>query len=123
MLMIRRGSPTFPPIHLRLDYRPLILHRRPHPTHTIYGKRNRRDRSHHLQLCHRLSIVHFWRIQDLFHVSLSWHCPGDEAGADGLSGATGGVGGYLYGATSTMFVGGLAAAAAFLLVKVLDVRE
>lgn len=48
----------------------------------------------------------------------------EEDSADFInSGATGGVGGYLYGATSTMFVGGLAAAAAFLLVKVLDVRE
>ena len=37
-----------------------------------------------------------------------------------LSGATGGVGGYVYGATSTLFVGGIAAAAAFGLVKVLD---
>jgi VIT1/CCC1 family predicted Fe2+/Mn2+ transporter len=36
------------------------------------------------------------------------------------SGATGGVGGYVYGATSTLFVGGIAAAAAFGLVKVLD---
>ena len=37
-----------------------------------------------------------------------------------ISGATGGVGGYVYGATSTLFVGGIAAAAAFGLVKVLD---
>ena len=38
-------------------------------------------------------------------------------------GATGGWGGYLYGATSTMIVGGLAAGAAFGLVKVLGVKE
>lgn len=37
-----------------------------------------------------------------------------------LSGAEGGFTGYLYGATSTLFVGGIAAAAAFGLVKVLD---
>lgn len=37
-----------------------------------------------------------------------------------FTGATGGYGGYLYGATSTLFVGGIAAAAAFGLVKVLD---
>jgi hypothetical protein len=39
------------------------------------------------------------------------------------SGAEGGVGGYIYGATSTMIVGGLAAGAAFGLVKVLGVKE
>ncbi|ORX35687.1 VIT family-domain-containing protein [Kockovaella imperatae] len=40
-----------------------------------------------------------------------------------FTGATGGFGGYLYGATSTMIVGGLAAGAAFGLVKVLGVKE
>ncbi|EIW70564.1 membrane fraction protein [Tremella mesenterica] len=39
-----------------------------------------------------------------------------------FTGAEGGYGGYLYGATSTMLVGGVAAAAAFGLVKVLDVQ-
>jgi hypothetical protein len=41
----------------------------------------------------------------------------------GTSGATGGAGGYLYGAVSTMIVGGLAAGAAFGLVKALGVEE
>lgn len=41
----------------------------------------------------------------------------------GISGATGGAGGYLYGAVSTMIVGGLAAGAAFGLVKALGVEE
>ena len=40
-----------------------------------------------------------------------------------FTGATGGIGGYLYGATSTMVVGGVAAAAAFGLVKALGVKE
>ena len=39
------------------------------------------------------------------------------------SGATGGWSGYLYGASSTMVVGGLAAGAAFGLVKALGVKE
>ena len=39
------------------------------------------------------------------------------------SGAEGGALGYLYGATSTMIVGGLAAGAAFGLVKLLGVKE
>lgn len=39
------------------------------------------------------------------------------------SGATGGVYGYVYGATSTTLVGGLAAGAAFGLVKALGVQE
>jgi hypothetical protein len=38
-------------------------------------------------------------------------------------GARGGVGGYVYGAVSTAVVGGLAAAAAFGLVKAMHVRE
>ncbi|WWC70010.1 uncharacterized protein I206_103954 [Kwoniella pini CBS 10737] len=40
-----------------------------------------------------------------------------------FTGATGGWGGYAYGAISTMIVGGLAAGAAFGLVKVLGVQE
>lgn len=39
-----------------------------------------------------------------------------------FTGATGGVGGYLYGAISTMMVGGLAAGAAFGLVRLLEVE-
>ncbi|ORY26178.1 VIT family-domain-containing protein [Naematelia encephala] len=40
-----------------------------------------------------------------------------------FTGATGGAWGYIYGATSTMVVGGLAAGAAFGLVKALGVKE
>lgn len=40
-----------------------------------------------------------------------------------FTGATGGLYGYIYGATSTMVVGGLAAGAAFGLVKLLGVQE
>ena len=40
-----------------------------------------------------------------------------------FTGATGGIGGYLYGATSTMVVGGVAAAAAYGLVKAMGVQE
>jgi VIT1/CCC1 family predicted Fe2+/Mn2+ transporter len=40
-----------------------------------------------------------------------------------FTGATGGYGGYLYGATSTMIVGGVAAASAFFLVKFLEASD
>lgn len=40
-----------------------------------------------------------------------------------FTGATGGYGGYLYGSVSTMIVGGLAAASAFVLVKVLEAED
>jgi VIT1/CCC1 family predicted Fe2+/Mn2+ transporter len=39
-----------------------------------------------------------------------------------FTGATGGYGGYMYGATSMMVVGGIAAGAAFALVKIMDVQ-
>lgn len=40
-----------------------------------------------------------------------------------FTGATGGVGGYVWGAISMLFVGGLAAGCAFALVKILGVEE
>ena len=42
---------------------------------------------------------------------------------DALSGASGGYLGYIFGATSTMVVGGVAAGAAFGLVKAMGVQE
>jgi hypothetical protein len=121
-LTMVRGSTSVSTLHLRLDDRFLVLPRWSHPLDPLHGQCNRPDRPHHLELRDLCRSLHLWLVQDLLYVSPDSRFR-REVEADVSSGAQGGFGGYLYGATSTMFVGGLAAAAAFGLVKLLDVRE
>jgi hypothetical protein len=139
-----RGSAPIPPVHLRTHHRSLVLHRRPHPSRAVHGRRDGRDGPHHLLGSDGGGALHLWRVQDVLYVSGMSRAnrePGNlipklsnspirkpACGAvrtelTWRSGAEGGWGGYLYGATSTMVVGGLAAGAAYGLVKALGVQE
>ena len=71
----------------------------------------------------RSECDYLWWFQDILHVSPLFILRIMTWANSGISGATGGAGGYLYGAVSTMIVGGLAAGAAFGLVKALGVEE
>lgn len=132
-LTLPRGSPPVPPVDIRPDHRHVVLYRRTHPSCPLHGDKRRRDGSSGLMYRHRGRLVHLWRVQDVLYVSALYICLcyTPELGCQSetvrrltrRSGATGGIGGYLYGATSTMVVGGLAAGAAFGLVKALGVKE
>lgn len=65
-----RGSPAVQTVHIRPDYRSLLLPRRPHPAHSLHGECDRSDRPHHLELRHRRRALHLWRLQDVLHVGL-----------------------------------------------------
>ena len=119
--LMTRGSSPVTAVHLCLDYRLVVLHRRSHPLDPIHDHFLCRNWSHDLVHSYRCHSVHLWCFQDVLHVSRHFTCIYSIILT--LSGATGGWGGYAYGAVSTMVVGGLAAGAAFGLVKVLGVKE